>query len=418
MILPLLLAALARDEVADAIAKLRAAADSTARYQAGNALEAAAKPVHVGLLLKEADAGPAAIRPHLIFALAKLGTKEAVAGLRALAQKHDFSCRVEAAEQLLWLQDDLGLKVLVELLPKASTSDEKRQVLYSLRGAAGRPGEALPAVAKFLAAEKSADGRRQAVEFLGSCRDPEVAPILRPIAADPKDPVRFEALACLVRAGDDAAFEDALKALEGGAAAARDASHLLNAIEGTGKKSALPRLRELLEKSADKSLRGDLIRSLARLKDDASLGLLNKLIDDPDPSVSRAALDAVLKLAGRAQLDLLRKVAGDEDPVRRMDAAEALLQLDLREGFDALKTALESKTSYTRQKAVLILMKTPRRESVDLLLPLLEDADASIRGYARTGIQKALESLFPYLKFNKDAAPDKLRAWWEKNRPK
>ncbi len=415
MILLLLLLA-PRDEVTVLIAKLRAAPDATARYRVGSDLEKAAKPAHVPLLLKEADAGPAAIRPQIIYTLAKLDTKEAMAALRALAQRNDLLSRAEAAEQLLWNEDDLGLAVLVALLPKASTPDEKRQVIYSLRAASANPGEAVPAVGRFLAAEKSDDLRRQAIEFLGSCKDPAVLPILRRVAADEKDALRFEAVAVLVRQGDEQAFEDALRALESGSAGAQAAFHLLNAIERSGKKSALPRLRTLLENSRDKTLRISLIRSLAELKDDKALGLLNKLVEDADPTISRAAVEAVLKLAGKAQLDLLRKVAADPDPYRRLDAAETLLHLDLREGYDALKSELEGGKTYSRQKAVSILAGLHRRESVDLLLPLLDDADPQLKSSARSAVLRCLAVLYPYLKFEPNAPSDKLRAWWEKNR--
>lgn len=420
MIAILLLALAARDEVADLIVKLRAATDVNQRYQISNQLYTLVKPSHVPLLAKEADAGPAPVRVILIHELARLQTKDAVAVLRTLSQKYDLVSRAEAAAQLRWLDDETGLPILLALLPKAQSPEEKRAVLSGLFGGFGTEGGAdiVRAVTKFLGEEKSEDLRREALQILGYQKDASSLPVLKKISTDPADSLRYEALSQLIRRGEDDALEQGLKALEEEKVAGLSIHHLLNAIENSGKRTALPRLREMLEKAADRSLRTALISTLASMKDDKSIPLLSKLSEDADASISRAALDGIIKLAGKGQLELLRKVATEGDSSKRLEAAAALLQLDLREGFDGVKAELAGDKSYYRMSAVSVLGKVRRKESVDLLLPLLDDSDENVRRQARSAVHSALASLFPYLKFEPNAAPDKIRAWWEKNRPK
>jgi HEAT repeat protein len=410
----------ARDDVADLIAKLRAAGDVSARYQWTNALSMAVKPQHLPLLLKETDAGPAAIRPLLIRLVAEAGGKDAAPGLRTLCQKFEIASRAEAAYSLMTLEDESGMKILSALLPKAETDDDKRAILNHLWGGyLGETAEAVSALTAFLEREKRLDLRRQAVRAIASYRkDPAVLPTLRKIAAGEDQNLRTEALAELVRRGDDEALEEALKTLEEGKAGAIVAFTLLSAIEWNNKKAVLPRLRAVLETCSDKNVRAALIRTLANLKDDKSLALLTKLSEDPEEGVARAAVEAVIKLAGKGQLELLKKACLEGDGQRRVEAAEALLQLDRPEGFEGIKGVLETGKSFERLRAVMALGRMRRKESIDLLLDIIDDKDETVRTQARQGINAVLTALFPYLRFEANPAADKLRAWWLKNRPK
>ncbi len=418
MTLALLIALLApRDEVTDLIAKLRAASDPGSRYTHANAIERAVKPGHVPLIHKEIDAGPGQIRPHLIRVLGRIGTKEAMAALRACLQKHEFGARAEAACQLKNLDDDSGMKLLPAFLAKVQTEEEKREILYKLYGFYIDGPTAIPALLQFLQTEKNENLRRQAIQVLSSHKDPAAAAALRKIAADAAEPLRYEGLAAVIRTGDEAALEEALRALEGDKVDARSTFTVLGAIENSGQKSVLPRLRALLEKSADSTLRSYLIRSLARMKDEKAVPLLSKLVEDKDVSVSRAAIQALIDLAGKAQVDLLRKVAAEGDSYNRLEAAEALLLLDNPEGYAGIKAELASGRSGYRTQAVLLLGRVRRKESVDLLLPLLDDSDAQTAKYARQSLLQVLPALFPYLNFDDKAPVETIRTWWGKHRP-
>lgn len=414
----LLLASLAlRDEASDLVAKLRAASDLGARYVAGNALSKVVKPNHVPMLARETDTGPAAIRPHLVRAMAGIDSPEAVAALKVFSQKHEIACRSEAAYYLAQTGDPQGAQVLVALLPKASTEEDKRGILSHLWGLSFEGGEIAAALGAFLDREKSEDLRKLAIRALAYQKDPAVLPALRKVAANAADPSRSEAIAELVRRGDADAMEQAFELLESAKAGFIDLYTLLNAIERANSKAALPRLRKLLDETAVAGLRAELIRTLADLKDDKALTAIAKLTGDADPGVARAATEAVIKLSGKGQLALLSKAAAESKGAGRVEASTALLQLDRAEGFEGLKAELESGDASTRLRTVMALARVHRKESVDLLLPLLDAGDLLGR-HARSGILQTLETLFPYIRFNPDAPVEKLRAWWAKNRPK
>jgi HEAT repeat protein len=411
----LLLALLARDEVSDLIARLRAAPESQ-QYTIAVQLSPLVKLNHLPLLVKETDAGPENLRPHFIRAIGRIGGNEAKTVLRSLCMRNDFASRAEAANQLTRLQDDFGPKTLLDLLPKASSDNEKMAVLGQLFGASANAGDAVPVLAKFLDKESADAVRRQAVRVLGTNKDAAALPVLWKVASDPKDAARFDALAELLRRGDDAAMEDALKGLEEGKTDLSATYQILNALEQSNKRAALPRLRDLAEKSDNRNVKIAVIRSLATMKDDKALPLLTKLSEDPDPQVAKVATESVIRLSGRAQMETLKKAADDSDPLKKLEGAEALIQLDSPDGWAALRSALESGNASVKLRALAILSGARRKEAVDLLVTLLDDPQDYIRNNARTYMVGALTALYPYLRFDYQAPPEKLRAWWEKNR--
>ncbi len=415
MIALLLLAMVPRDEVTDLIARLRAAPEAQ-QYTLAAQLAPLVKLSHLPLLAKETDAGPENLRPYFIRAIGRVGGREAQTVLRGLCMRNDFASRAEAAAQLTRLQDDFGPKALLELLPKATADSEKIAVLGHLYAGTAPSGDAVPVLIKFLEKETVDVVRRQAIRVLCSHKDAAVTPAVRKIAADPKDSARYEALAELIRRGDDAAIEDALKGLEDGKTDLSGTFQVLNAIEQANKKALLPRLRDMLEKSEDRMLRTALMRTLATMKDDKSLPLLTKLSEDKDPQVAKVAMESVIRLSGRGQMETLRKAADDSDPLKRLEGAEALLQLDSPEGWTVLRSALESGNISAKSRVLSILSTLRRKEALDILVTMLDDPQDYVKETARTSMVSTLNALYPYLKFDYKAPPDKLRAWWDKNR--
>jgi len=414
MIALLLLALAPRDEVTDLIARLRAAPESQ-QHALAIQLGPIAKLKHLPLLVKEADAGPDPLRPHFIRAIARVGGEEAKTVLRGFCMRHDITSRAEAALQLSRLADDVGAKALLELLPKATTEQEKVIVLNYLAGRGTADPEVVPALLKFLEKETADAPRRTAVRSLCEFKNAPILPAIRKIAADPKDGARYEALAELIRRGDDTALEDALKGLEELKVDFSSVFAVLGAIEQTNKRAALPRLREILEKTEDRNLKTSLMRTLGTMKDDKALPLLTKLLQDPDPAISKIANETIVRLSGRAQSDAFRK-ADDADPLRKLDAADALIQADAPEGWAAVRAALESGNTTAKLRAVTILSGVRRKEAIDILVTLLDDPTESIRSWARTSMISSLTALYPYLKFDYQSPADKLKLWWEKNR--
>jgi HEAT repeat protein len=415
MIALLLLALAPRDEMSDLIARLRAAPEAQ-QFTLGVQIAPLAKLNHLPLLAKEADAGPDALRPFFIRAIGRVGGNEAKTVLRGLCLRNDFGSRAEAATQLARLQDEFGPKALLELLPKASSDAEKITVLGHLYAGGTSGVDVVPVLVKFLDKETSEAVRRQAVRVLSTHKDAAVHPLLRKIAADAADPARFEALAELIRRGHEGAAEEALKGLEDRKADVSATYQILSALEQSNKKSVLPRLRELLEKADDRTLRIALLRTLATMKDDKALPLITKLSEDKDPEVAKVATESVVRLSGRGQMETLKKAADDADPLKRLDAAEALLQADSAEGWKVLKAALEEGSPAVKSRVLTILTTQRRRESLDLLATLLDDPLEYVRNSARSTMVSTLSALYPYLKFDYQAPADKLKAWWEKNR--
>lgn len=414
MIALLFLALAPRDEMTDLIKKLRAAPESQ-QHTLAIQIPPIAKLSHLPLLVKEADAGPDPFRPYFIRAIARVGGEEAKTVLRGFCMRHDITSRAEAALQLSRLQDDLGPKLLLELLPKATTDLEKQIVLGYLAGRGTGDPEIVPALLKFLEKETADVPRRVAVRLLCTFKEAPVLPAVRKIAADPKDGARYDAMSELIRRGDDPALEEALKGLEELKVDWTSVFSVLGAIEQTNKRSALPRLREILEKTEDRNLKTSLMRTLATMKDDKALPVLTKLSQDPDPAIAKIANESIVRMSGRAQSDAFRRAAED-DPLRKLDGAEALIQADAPEGWVALRTALDSGSPTAKSRVVSILSGVRRKEAVEILVTLLDDPTEYVRTSARTAMISTLTALYPYLKFDYQTPADKLKLWWEKNR--
>jgi HEAT repeat protein len=151
-----------------------------------------------------------------------------------------------------------------------------------------------------------------------------------------------------------------------------------------------------------------------------------KLVEDPDSRVSRAAFALITTLAGRSQLGSLRRsLENGEDPIRLL-AAEALRKFDDESGFEIVVEILRDGLVTERRDAARILGGFRRRGSIPPLIDALADEDASVSTIARTSIQQVVTALFPYRRFDWNAigltttsshadrkkAAALLRAWW------
>lgn len=414
----LLLLALMCDEAGDLIAQLRASKDLGERYRLSSALGQAAKPEHVPLLLRETDAGPAEIRVFLVRALGRFRDEHAQAALRQLCGRHEIPSRAEAAFQLRLAGSAEGAKTIAGLLGEAKTPEEKREVLQRMYGTGGSGVDAIRALDAYVAKEADAQLRRIAVQALGSHPDAEAAQALQKIAGKADDPHRHEALAGLIRHGDGKALDEGLRVLEEGKAPALSAYALINAIQSRNDRAVLPRLRALLERSTNVTVRTALIRTLAVMKDKESVPLLTTLSNSDDAAVAKAALTALQQIEGRSGLDLSRQAGSSDDPYQRLEASEKLLQRDDPRGFDGLKSVLEKGAASHRQRAIAILSNSRRRESADLLVGLVEDSDAQVAQAARGALVTVLSALYPYQKFDAGASPASMREWWSRQRSK
>jgi HEAT repeat protein len=233
------------------------------------------------------------------------------------------------------------------------------------------------------------------------------------------DPAEYGPLIERVKKGEEGALEEGLKVLE-----EEKIKHLptlaalVRAVADTGRKGALTRLRELLEKTENGRLRVYLIDALARQKDLRALALLMRLAQEKDEPAGQASLRAVIDLAGRSNVDFLKKMLAHDSVPRRLIAAEELFHLDVIDGYPVLEKVLEEGTAAHRALAVRIAGGLRRKESVDLLVKALEDPEPKVSQPARAALIASLTALYPYLRFDEKAPADRIKAWWKENRPK
>ncbi len=430
MIALLLVALIARDELTDAIKKLRAAADLSAKYQAAYDLGRVLQPKQIPIVLKELDAGPADMRTHFITAIRTCGGPEAVKALKGLLGRHEVKSRVEAAYALKILGDDEGMKGLPLLLQPALAKEDKMSVIQHLNASYYAGAEVPAALRTFILAEKDADVRKSAVLALISHKDPESAPFLKRIANDEVDPLRFYALCALIKLGDADAIERGLTLLEKGGLEVSALYDVIYALRIAGGREVADRLRAMLQKATEVNVVIQLINALADLKDGRSIPYLTKYVDDKNSSVCEAAIRALVELGGKSQIDLLKKLLTRAAPVN-IAAAEALVALDDPSGIPILKESLSDKSQYYRQRSATALGVLRVPEVVPGLIVALADDDLSVRTSASTALIGALRHLYPYRKFDfaevgydakstdavaRGKAIEQIKAWWEKNK--
>lgn len=417
MIALILALAAVQEDVPGLIKQLREAPDLSARYRTASLLERSVKPQDFRVLVQAIDAGPEDVRPFLIRALAGIPDGHAKAKLQQLCKTHGIPSRAEAAYQLRRFDNDLsGMKLLPGMLQEAESDGDKRAVLQKLYGTYGAGKEGVDALVAFLGREADRNLRRYALQVLGTYRDDAAASAaLRKLADDGQEELRREALAQLIRLGDAKALEEGFAALEADEVDVLSAYQIVNAIQGRRDPAHLPRLRKLLERAADATLKTALIRALAYMKDKEAVPLLQKLEQDENDAVAKAAISALLQIEGKSNPGLLQRASEGGDPLQQLEAAEKLLELDRPEGYEAIrKLVAPGTTSGYRQRAVLALGIARRRESVEILLPLLDDSDAAVAKSAKTTLVSILTGLHPYLKFDEEASPEAIRAWWKK----
>lgn len=418
------------DEVTDLIAKLRATSDFSERYQLQYQIERIIKPAHLGILVKEVDTGPDALRLHFIRILRAIGGKEAAQALRGIVVKYDWASRGEAAYMLKLLNDDAGMKYIAAEFPKpAMTKDDRLKVVQYLFSYYNDTAEAKAALRKVLEAETDKILAGRIIDAIVSHRDPEALPILRKLAKAGS----YDAVAALIRLGDPAALEEALQAIEGAKVPTDSIYKLMNALQMSGGQGVAERLRSALEKIEDVNTRVQIIQTLAYLKDRKALPLLHKLAKESNTSLASAALDAILQMAGRSELDNLKKILENESVDIRLRAAEALLGLDDLSGLEVIRKALADPADAWRQRAVSALATSHRKETVELLLIALEDKSANVRQQALNALNSTLAALFPYNRFDlkkagydatsedavlRASAVGRIKDWWAKNSPK
>jgi len=394
------------DEVTELLSRLRRG-DAKERPAVERELLRWVMPEHVGLLLKEIDRGPAAVRLPLIRAL---GVLRAKAELRELVSRYETESRVAAAVALRGLGEEDALRALMTQMPRMATPDDKRVVAARLTSNLVTGADVVKSLVALVANEKDRALRRAAILSLITHRDERIAALLEKVDADGKDDARWDAREALILTGSAPALEATLAGLEADALPADAVARLLGAACALGDRSILPRLRGVLEKAVADATKRAVIDALVVMRDRKATTILAKLAEERE--LGPAAADAIVALADPSHIEMLKDLAKRVDATRRQAIAEALLRMDDASAWDLLAATLAVRQTAMRLRAVRALATARRPRSVDLLLGLLEDPDGKVADAARTAVVASIEAMCPYVKLDPDLPAARLREFW------
>lgn len=170
------------------------------------------------------------------------------------------------------------------------------------------------------------------------------------------------------------------------------------------------------------------LRVLGKHRYQKAMGFIRELLESDEPSLSKAAFDALLEMGDELKPQSLRKLLDTERPDLCIVAADALRRLDDMSGLGPL-LAVVKKGGPSKADAVTALGKFRVRKAVRPLIDALNDPNSRVRSAAFLGLGTVLRALFPYRAFdltttgyspNAAAARRKEGAarildWWKRN---
>lgn len=134
--------------------------------------------------------------------------------------------------------------------------------------------------------------------------------------------------------------------------------------------------------SENPELRREGIRSLRRLArfDPVSREALRQMLNDPDPSVRREAIDAVGDLGDKEAIPTLTQLLGDSDAESRREAIQNLGKLGAKDAGPAIVGLLSDPSERVRREAADVLGRLGTRDATSALIEALKDKDEEVRG--------------------------------------
>jgi HEAT repeat protein len=164
--------------------------------------------------------------------------------------------------------------------------------------------------------------------------------------------------------------------------------------------------------SENGELRREGIRSLRRLArfDPEARNALRQMLDDPDPSVRREAIDAVGDLGDKEAIPSLMQLLDDGDAESRREAVQNLGKLGAKLAGPSIAELLADPSERVRREAADVLGRLGTKEATAALLGALGDKDEEVRGetIAALGEIGAPEAL-PHLRKIYDTDPGRHR---------
>lgn len=331
-------------------------------------------------------------------ALGSLGDSLAVPALNGLAKAGTTKVRVEAVRALAAIGQGPAVPVLVGLL-----TDADREISQeALEGLAGVPGRDADAAALNLIKSSKPEQRISGINLAGRRRMTSAAPALVIAASDADLKVRSAALQRLEKLGTSAEVPDLIK-LVLRTSSAQDLSGLTDALSSICTQAGSPatttdQIIVALAK-AQPAQKSALLTVLGSVGGNKALALVQAALNDTQPEVKKAALQALAGWPDTAAMpELLRIARTGGDSTERGTALRGYVRLARESGAsaeDKLKQLSEAATLATNtQEKMLVLAGLGDVPSVDALkLAASNLSDAEVAEEASAVTVKIAEKL-------------------------
>ncbi len=347
---------------------------------------------------------------------------------RSLLKSGDPELRTMGATSLYRQGDPAGVCVLARDI-RDETIPEATMLRVLMRLYAIRHQDVSAAIRDRLKVAETRTILWLLLRLISYSNDVAAIPLLLPRSNSEHLEVRLRVRALLYRLGHREVQSDLAKDLadpEGSYAALNDALQCIQTTR-TAPDSFKKALVARLEAGDDALSAARILGMLTAWTYRRAIPVAEKLLEDGDARVQKAAFTLISKLAGRSQLDALRRsLENGTDPIRIL-AADALRRFDDESGLSVLIELLKSSPVTERRDIARVLGGFRRRESIPPLIRALTDEDLTVATYALTGVQQVMTALFPYRRFDwvglraigvhtpadRKKLATTLRAWWE-----
>jgi HEAT repeat protein len=320
-------------ECADQMIRCSADPDDNVRRTALDHLPFLEDERVVPTLVHAAKTGASRVRASAVRALGE--TVEAMSAsveetLLAAAADEDAWVRFEAARSLGRRRVDTAVTTLIGI----ALSDPAAQARIAASEALGAIGNAaaLETLAPLTRSDDRDLARAALMSLAAMASDAAVPPILVAMSS-PEPARRLDAILALAARGDEF-----VPRIEWAAATAGDEIVWKGAVEELGRRATAKSVAAVIRLTADPAMRAYCIETLARLGA-AQGNLLARGLTHPQSSVRRAVVEALARLKSPAASELIGTALDDGDPSVRLASVQAISKLGSR-SFDRKLTTI------------------------------------------------------------------------------
>ncbi|MGD0058789.1 MAG: HEAT repeat domain-containing protein [Verrucomicrobiia bacterium] len=324
----------------------------------GQASDKSAEPA----LIEDIRDPDASVRAEVVGSLGSCGTSASVPSLVESLRDDRALVRIAAASSLAHFADPSSIPPLVAAL-NDSDWHVRAAAIMSLSSLAGNDKE-------------------------------RVAKIIDPIAARLQDDqyalVRDRAADALARPNDEKAVAALVQAVVSENREARFHAH--EAIISCQAVSALPQLAKYVH-HANRDVREKIVRIFGEIGGGDQVPYVTDALNDPDPVVRLAAVQALRKLQGAGMLESLETKCTDADPNVRAESARALGTIGDRKAVPRLVELLHDDNGFVRSAAAESLGQLgDRTATADLIQVLTGEKRHTAQGSEQEGLVISAQS--------------------------